>query len=105
METKIYTIFDTKTSAYMQPFFARTDGDAKRMIVETAKDTKTNLHQYPGDFTLFRIGTFNDQDGKVEAYKVYENLGNVIVLTMESRSQKTLAQYIQEQEDEPFEEM
>jgi len=74
MKISIYSIYDSKASAYAPPFFLLRDQQAIRAFSDTAKDPSTQLNRHPADFTLHKIGEFDDQSGKIEACKQPEFL-------------------------------
>ena len=63
MKLNVYSIFDVKTGAYMRPFFLQSDGQAMRMFGDLAIDADHDVGRHPEDYTLVRIGAFNDQKG------------------------------------------
>lgn len=65
MKVKIYAVLDTKISAFMQPFFALTNGQAMRMFGDTVEDTNSNFHKHPEDYALYYLGEFDDASGKL----------------------------------------
>lgn len=91
---QLYSIFDAKVSAYQPPFTAQNDAHAKRMLADTAKDPKTLFHQHPADYTLFKIGSFDDETGQLVSlpHSRLESLGNVLSITVEALNGKTLAE-------------
>lgn len=78
MTLKVFTVFDSKISAYAQPFFMQTTGAAIRAWTETVNSKDTQFFKHPGDFTLFEIATYDDQSGKIESYETYINLGTAL---------------------------
>lgn len=62
-----YSVYDNKALIYGTPFFAPTDGSAVRSFQELANDNNTTVGRHPGDFSLFCVGNYNDQNGKLEA--------------------------------------
>ncbi len=65
---KIYSIHDVKAAAYLPPFTMRTDGEASRAFQGSLwKDTLFKEH--PGDFSLFRMGDFDDALGVIRPEK------------------------------------
>lgn len=62
---RVYSIRDLKAEYYNRPFFARSEGEAIRIFVESAKDNL--LDRYPDDFKLFFIGTFDDNRAELDA--------------------------------------
>ena len=65
MKLNIYSIFDVKTGAYMRPFFLQSDGQAMRMFSDIAIDKDHDVGKHPEDYTLVRIGAFNDVKGEL----------------------------------------
>lgn len=65
MITGMFSVLDTKTNAYMQPFFAVTAGAAIRSFSDAISDQTTMLHKHPEDFHLFHIGAFDDETGSI----------------------------------------
>lgn len=63
MKLYIYSVYDKAVNAYMQPFYARSAGEAIRSFTELANDPKTNVAKYPSDYTLFALGEFDDNSG------------------------------------------
>ena len=61
MRLNIYSIYDTAAKAYQRPFFAGQDGEALRMFGDLANGDDTPVGQHPEHFSLYRIGTYDDQ--------------------------------------------
>lgn len=61
MRLNIYTIFDMATATYSKPFFAQADGEAIRNFSDFAQDKDSFVGKHPEDYTLYRIGTYDDQ--------------------------------------------
>lgn len=72
---EIFSVYDSKAEAFLTPFFAPTSGVAVRMFESAANDRSHDMHKYGGDYTLFKIGTFDPTSGEVTADKVHANLG------------------------------
>ncbi len=66
MKLNAYTIFDVASGVYMRPFFSQADGQATRGFKDIATDADHEVGKHPEDYTLFRIGSFNDTTGKME---------------------------------------
>ena len=80
MKLKIFTIYDTKAEAYLQPFFMGTKGQAIRAFQTSIEDPKTNFAKYPADFYLYLVGEYEDTTGDFENFKINENLGSALEL-------------------------
>ena len=78
MLTNIYAIYDSKAEAYMQPFFASTHGLALRTFEKHANDPQTIFNQHPGDFTLFHIGSYEEDTAQIKPEKALVNLGTAL---------------------------
>lgn len=73
--TKVYSIYDSKAEAYMQPFYAETAGLALRTFSNAANSPESVIGKYPSDFILFEVATFDDKTGSFDSYKQPKNLG------------------------------
>lgn len=78
MQVNVYAIHDSKAQAYLQPFFSPTHAVAFRNLENAMRNPQSPFAQFPGDFTLFRIASFEDTTGILEPLKAHENLGNLI---------------------------
>lgn len=80
MILKMFSVYDSKLEAYMQPFFAQTKGHALRLWSDNVNDPSTNnpWFKHPADFTLFEIGEFDDNTGRVKQYEVNSSLGTAL---------------------------
>lgn len=85
---KMYSVYDSKAAAYNQPFYAPAHGAAIRNITTLANDGKSLISTYPGDYTLFAIGEFDELTGKLESYATPQSLGTG--LEMKSRPEEPL---------------
>lgn len=66
MKLNLYSVYDLKVCAYSTPFFSPNDSVALRSYLQTRNDPNTSLYHFPGDFKLYRIGSFTDEDGLVQ---------------------------------------
>lgn len=60
MKLEIFSVFDKAVQAYVQPFYARSKGEALRMFTEAVNDEKNNLHKHAGDYSLYYLGQWDD---------------------------------------------
>ncbi len=70
MRMNVYTIFDTATGAYMRPFFLLADSQAIRSFKDITLDADHEVGRHPEDYSLVRIGTFDDQEGTLHPENV-----------------------------------
>lgn len=60
MISKIYSVFDSKTGAFMQPFQQLSHGQAIRTFTDLVADQQSLISKHPSDFTLYYIADFDD---------------------------------------------
>ena len=84
MIRRVYTVYDIKIEAYLQPFFALSKGDAIRDFVQVVNDKSTKIGLHPEDFTLFEIGTYDDSTAKLVAHTTPTALGVAIEFIREA---------------------
>lgn len=60
-----YSIFDRKALVYHRPFFDVSDGSAVRSLSDNCNDPESAIGRHPGDYVLFRVGTYDDQKGEL----------------------------------------
>lgn len=71
----MFSVYDSKAEAFLPPFFAPNDAMAQRMFASAANDQEHAFGRHAGDYTLFRVGEWNDADGIVCPAKTQTNLG------------------------------
>ncbi len=65
MKLNAYSIFDSASGLYMRPFFNGSDGEAKRAFGDIAMDAEHPIGMHPEDYSLHRIGIFDDNTAKI----------------------------------------
>lgn len=65
MVLNIYSIFDKKAGIYNMPFYQSNDAVARRTAVIMRNDKTTPAYTNPEDYTLFHIGHFDADTGKL----------------------------------------
>lgn len=78
MLVRMYAIYDSKAVAYLQPFFCANNAIAFRNIERACKNPQSPFAEFPADFNLFCLATFEDVDGVLSPFHVPENLGNLL---------------------------
>lgn len=63
----VYSVFDAKADAFMQPFFTHTDGLAIRSFSDALASPDSNLSRHREDYSLFKLGEFDDSRGVLES--------------------------------------
>jgi hypothetical protein len=72
---KVFSIFDCKAEAYLEPFFASTSGLAARRFEEAARNEESQFHKHASDYTLFEIGDWDEMTGELRALETKISLG------------------------------
>lgn len=75
---KMFAVYDSKAECYDKPFCMLTKGECIRGFSEAAQDPKSHLGKYPGDYTLFEIGEYEQNTGNITVHKVKLNLGTAL---------------------------
>lgn len=65
MINNLYCIYDRKAAYCLPVFSARTDTDAIRTFTEAVTTSETPISQYPADFDLIQIGSYDMETGIV----------------------------------------
>ena len=56
----LYSVFDSASAMYERPFCAQADGAAIRSFTDIACDADHPIGMHPEHYSLFRLGTFDD---------------------------------------------
>lgn len=85
---RMYSVLDKKSGSWESPFCARTHGEAERIISGVVNDPQTIIGQYPEDFSLWHIASFNPVSGEVIPNKPY-SLGEVVAFKQAKNQNNT----------------
>lgn len=79
MKLIIYSIFDVKAKAYNRPFLLLNDDIALRTATDLVSDPSSDIHRHPEDFTMFKLGDYDDSnacfdihDSPIPLYRFHE---------------------------------
>lgn len=78
MKLKVFTVYDAKAEAYLQPFFLSTRGQAVRNITDVLSKSDHPFAKYPHDYTLFELGEYDDSNGKMSPLATPLSLGSLL---------------------------
>lgn len=78
MRVNVYAIHDVKAGAFLQPWFAPTHAMAFRNIEKSMRTPNSPFSDFPADFTLFKVGEFEDDTGEISPVVPIESLGNFL---------------------------
>lgn len=75
MKLKIYSVRDVKTEAFMNPWYARTLGEAIRSFEQGVNSPESTFHKYPDDFCMFEIGEWDDATAEIVTHEQPVKIG------------------------------
>lgn len=75
MILRIFSIFDSKAEAFIQPFYCTTPGLAIRSFESAVNQEGHDFQKYAADYTLFELGAFDQQKGLFDIHDTPINLG------------------------------
>lgn len=62
----LYSLYDVKAGVYNSPVLFRNDDEALRVMSDSLSSSNMSLvSSHPEDFSLFRIGHFDDETGEI----------------------------------------
>ncbi|AXH73617.1 MAG: nonstructural protein [Microviridae sp.] len=74
MILQVFAVYDSKAKAYAQPFYAPNKGLATRYFADGANDPTLQMCKHSEDFTLFHLGSWNDENGSFELLPAPQSL-------------------------------
>lgn len=77
---QLFTVHDSAAMAYLPPIHYGSIGLALRTFKDAANDPKHAFHTHPKDYTLFHLGSFNDQTATFELFDTAAALGKALDL-------------------------
>jgi hypothetical protein len=63
VELKVFSVYDVKAGAYIQPFFMPTTALALRLFADCVADPSHAFCKHPSDYVLFELGSYDDNRG------------------------------------------
>jgi len=78
MEHKIFSIYDQKAYAYLPPFTLPHADMAERTFMDCINSSDHAFGRNPADYTLFELGTYDDNKALITPYEVVRTIGNGI---------------------------
>ncbi|AXH72221.1 MAG: nonstructural protein [Microviridae sp.] len=75
---KIYSVYDSKAEAYIQPIFSTNKATAIRSFAQAANDENTEFNRHAADYTLFEIGTWDEITGLITPDETKTPLGSAL---------------------------
>lgn len=78
LQLEMFSIHDSAAKAYLTPFFCPTTAVAIRNFKAAANEEGHQFNRHAGDYTLFLLGIFEADTGKVLPSKTATPLGRAI---------------------------
>jgi len=75
MKKVAYAVYDSKSKFFTAPFCCANDMVALRLFSAAVNDPATDVSKFPTDYTLFRVGHYDDEHGLLTPISPLENLG------------------------------
>lgn len=63
----VYSVYDLKAEVYGSPIVTRSEAEAIRIFTMLVSDHGTTVGRFPGEFSLRRLGEFNEVDGSLSS--------------------------------------
>lgn len=61
---EIYTIYDKKAETYMRPMYTPHIVEIQRSLTKNLNDKSSTLAQFPEDYSLYKLGTYDIKSAK-----------------------------------------
>lgn len=84
MILKVFSIYDSKAEAFLQPFYMQSKGAAIRSFADAVSDEKTMFFKHPSDYTLFELGEFDDSNASFNLHISPISLGLAVEFKKEN---------------------
>lgn len=75
MKLQVMAVYDSKARTYIQPFFCTNVDVAKRVFADAANTAQHQVGMHSSDFTLFNLGTWDDETAVFSSMSEPLNLG------------------------------
>lgn len=66
MKLRMYSFRDGAVGAFMRPWFARSDGEARRAFSDEIARKDSSIGAHPEDYALFYLGEVDELTGELE---------------------------------------
>lgn len=81
MKLQIFTIFDAAAKAHLNPLFLHNEGQALRTFQDAVNSPEpSNISTHSSQFTLFHVGEYDDETGKVTPLESIRSIVNGLQL-------------------------
>ena len=74
MLQKIFAIYDSKAESFTNPVYLNSTGLAVRTFSDSVQDPESQFAKHPADYTLFELGTYDDQTAEFKLLSTPKSL-------------------------------
>lgn len=85
MQFKVFSIYDSKIDAFMQPFFSQSKGSAIRALTDLLVDNSHPIAKHPEDYTLFELSDWDDSTAFFTTHSTPISVGLAIEFVPEKK--------------------
>lgn len=64
MLQKLFSIYDSKAESFSNPVYLNSTGLAVRTFSDSVQDPESQFAKHPADYTLFELGTYDDNSAE-----------------------------------------
>lgn len=75
---KVFTVYDEKAEAYLDPKFCNSVGEMVRAFAHAASSEGHDFNRFASDFTLFFIGEWDPRTGEFTPSPTKQSLGTAL---------------------------
>lgn len=68
MQKFIFSVYDMKSKVFSIPFFSVNQATALRDFERACRDVNSDLNAFPNDFSLYELGSFDDNTGLISTH-------------------------------------
>lgn len=72
----VFSVHDVKADAFLPPFILPKQSMAIRVFSDCINSPDHQFGRHPADYTLFRLGSFDDENGQFLLERTKHSLGN-----------------------------
>lgn len=90
MILKVYSVYDEKAGIFAQPFFMPNKGTALRAMSGVFKNTEHEFSKFPQDYTIYELGDYDDNSGRINSYDKPEHVCRISELKTDPKFQPTV---------------
>lgn len=81
----MYCLFDSRSASFQPPFVASHEGEATRGVIMGLRSGKALFAQFPTEFSLYQVGTFDSVSGELISLVPPRHVVNVASLVEASK--------------------